>query len=125
MEKESKAAASALRLFCVILDWNPDNAEEGDYSDSVWAKDEDEAIALIAEEMADSGEEEFDTEAKRQEFIDGIIAGAGLYAATLVANDLPRSIEMLLAGPSSEMTPRAKKDYAKVMGILAKYGVPT
>lgn len=123
-KKSSNKAVPKLNLYNVTLDWNPADAEEGDYCESVWAEDADKAIVLIAEEMAYSGEKEFDTDAERQAFIDEVVGGAGPQAAVLVARNLPREIERQLAGPECEMSPAAKKDYAKVMAILAKHGVP-
>jgi hypothetical protein len=42
-----------LDLFVVTIPWSGNNTEEGDYSDKVWATDEDAAILHLATEMAD------------------------------------------------------------------------
>ena len=75
--------AVALELFCVTLDWQPGDDEQGDYSVSVWAVDEDDAIRQVAEEMADSGEKSFETEAERVAYIQCVIDGAGQSTRTM------------------------------------------
>ncbi|AZG12123.1 MULTISPECIES: hypothetical protein [Cupriavidus] len=94
--------AVALELFCVTLDWQPGDDEQGDYSVSVWAVDEDDAIRQVAEEMADSGEKSFETEAERVAYIQCVIDGAGQYAAEHVKNRLLSDLDNLLRNDRPE-----------------------
>lgn len=81
-----------LQLFNVTLDWEPGDDEQGDYATSVWAVDEDDAIRRVAEEMADSGEVEHDTNEERAAYIERVIEGAGQYAAERVQDALIRDL---------------------------------
>lgn len=88
--------AVAPELFCVTLEWQSGDRGQGDYSVSVWAVDEDDAIRQVAEEMADSGEMSFETDAERAEYIQGVIDGAGQFAAERVKNRVLSDLNNLL-----------------------------
>lgn len=113
-----------LRLFTVTLAWNPNNAEEGDYSASIWAADRDAAIRAIAEEMADHHTDGLkdNNEQRRAQYIDNLVRAAGTYAALDVGAGLLSTASELLAGPTGQMNDEAVKDYAAVKAILARYG---
>ncbi len=55
-------------LYNVTLAWGWDR-NEGNYTTSVWAESESEAIRLTAEEMADNGSVTFDSKKERREWI--------------------------------------------------------
>lgn len=110
------------RLFCVTLDWNPSNSEEGDYQSNTWAPTEEEAIRNIAEEMADSGQVTFDSEADRIEFIKALIDGAGPYSAAEVSSSLLSDVHELMTAGEDDLSPAAMEDFKAVAEILAKYG---
>lgn len=89
-------------LYTVTLAWGGD--DEGTYTTNVWANDEQHAVRLTAEEMADSGDVEFDTPEEREEWIADTITGfrdvcmtakqvkydlALLYAKELYPEDAP------------------------------------
>ena len=71
-------APKALTHFTVTLPWafngNPSD-EEGTYRTCVWAVDEDSAIRAAAEEMAESGEKEFDDDEERAGYIASRVSG--------------------------------------------------
>ena len=115
--------AEELKLFSVTLNWGAPGSDEGDYANWTWATDADAAIRQIAEEMADSGEKEFDTEADRAAYIEEVIANAGSYAVTKVNARLGPEVELLMKGPKGEWSTQAGRDFDKVKQILAKYGV--
>lgn len=75
--------AEKLTHFNVTLPWNPSDSSEGEYATTVWAADADEALRLAAEEMADSGEKDFDTEAERNEYIQELVNDGGYIVAAL------------------------------------------
>lgn len=113
-------------LFTVTLDWNPNDTDEGDYCTSVWATDQDTAIRLVAEEMADHQEspvEEGDDQG-REDYIQELIDNAGSYAAESVADSLVSTVRDLISGPAGEMSSPARQDFEAIMAILVKYGVP-
>lgn len=85
------------KLYNVTLDWEPGDDEQGDYGTSVWARNEDEAIRLVAEEMADSSEVEHDDDADRAAYIERVIEGAGQFAAELVEDAVDRDLANLLS----------------------------
>lgn len=111
-----------LTLFRVTLDWQQNDPEQGDYCTSVWAKDDDEAIRLVAEEMADHPDAGCDTKKERADFAAARIAEAGPYGTESVAAGLLRNIETLIAGPDRNMTKPGRQDYALIETILKKYG---
>jgi hypothetical protein len=111
-----------LTLYRVTLDWCYGDPEQGDYCSSVWAEDDDAAIRLVAEEMADSGEVELDTPDERDEFIADRIAEAGPYGAEEVAASLLFTVRTLMAGPKNEMTADAQRDYERIAALLSRYG---
>jgi len=55
-------------LYNVTLAWGLDR-NDGNYTASVWATGEDEAVRLTAEEMADAGQVKFDTKRERRGWI--------------------------------------------------------
>ena len=110
------------RLFCVTLDWNPSNSEEGDYQSNIWARDEEEAIRNIAEEMADSGDVTFESDADRTAFIKTLIDGAGPYSAVEVASGVLSDVHELMTAGADGLSPEAVADFKAVAAILAKYG---
>lgn len=111
------------RLFMVTLDWNSSNAEEGDYADKTWAPNVDAAIRNIAEEMADSGEVDHESEDERTKFIEALIAGAGPYAAQEVSLGILSDVHELMTGGEDDLSPEAIADYKVIAAIMAKYGV--
>lgn len=109
----------------MALDWNSDNAEEGDYSIDVWATDPDSAIRITAEEMADhpdSGIVEDDV-AGRQAFIDDHVRAAGPYAAVSVADGILNILQDIMSGPERSMSTQARADFDIIRSTLAQYGV--
>lgn len=72
-----------MQFFNVTMPWNVngDPEAEGTYTTTVRAADEDKAKRQCAEEMADSGQREFDSDSYRQDYIDALAAGwADVYA---------------------------------------------
>lgn len=121
---EQSPATSKLMPFAVTLVWNPSNSGDGDYSTNTWALNHDEAILNVAEEMADhqdSGIEEGD-EAGRAAFIQGIVRNVGGYAIKL-GDTISSDLQVILAGPSGEMSAQAREDHEQIMAILAQYGL--
>lgn len=113
--------AKKLKLFSVLLDWAAPGSDEGDYSTWVWAENDDEAVRLVANEMADSDEKEFDTDDERDEYADSVICNAGPYAASEVTATIGPELEMLLKGPEGEWTPETQCDFDSIKSVLAKY----
>lgn len=111
-----------LTLFSVTLNWGDPGSDEGDYATWVWAEDDEQAIRLVAEEMADSGEKTFDTDAERDEYIKALAATAGPSAAQKVSARVFPEIEMLMKGPAGELTADAERDFASIKALIAKYG---
>lgn len=79
-------------LFNVTAPWNPDNDEEGVYTTTVKAGNEDEAKRLCAEEMADSLT--FSSSAERQEWIDDIV-NSGFIDAYPTSEELKNGLRAL------------------------------
>lgn len=75
----------------VVLPWNPSDSSEGDYASAVWATSADEALRLVATEMASSGEKVFETDAEREEYIAILLDCSGGYVAEALA-DLKSSL---------------------------------
>ena len=111
-----------LFLFEVTLDWNSSNSDEGDYSANVWARDEDHAVRLLAEEMADHKHSYCDTDEERARFVERRIENAASHAAIRVASTVLSDCKDLLEGPNEELTADAAADYATIAAILKKYG---
>lgn len=111
-----------LFLFEVTLAWNSSNSEEGDYSDNVWARDEDHAVRLLAEEMADHKHSYCTTDEERARFVERKVENAASHAAIRVASNVMSDCEDLLKGPTGEMTAEAAADLATISAILKKHG---
>lgn len=111
-----------LVLFAVTLDWGDPGSDEGDYATWVWAEDDEQAVGLVAEEMANSGEKTFDTDAERAEYIKALVATAGTYAVQKVSARVFPEIEMLMKGPAGELTADAQRDFASIKALIAKHG---
>lgn len=111
-----------LFLFEVTLDWNSSNSEEGDYSANVWARDEDHAVRLLAEEMADHKHSYCTTDEERARFVERRVENAASHAAIRVASSVLTDCADLLKGPTGEMTAEAAADFATISAILKKYG---
>lgn len=111
-----------LFLFDVTLDWNSSNSDEGSYSSKVWGRDEDHAVRLLAEEMADHKHSYCSTDAERERFVERRVENAPHYAAIRVASTVLNDCTELLKGPTEELTADAAADYATIAAILKKYG---
>lgn len=111
-----------LFLFEVTLDWNSSRSDEGDYSSNVWARDEDHAVRLLAEEMADHPDSYCTTDEDRKRFIERRVENASHHAAIRVASTVLTDCVDLLNGPTGEMTADAAADYVTLSAILKKYG---
>ena len=61
----------------VTLPWNPSDSSEGEYATTVWAVDDESALQLAAEEMADSGEKSFDSAEEKAEYVRELVADGG------------------------------------------------
>jgi len=90
---------SPLKLYTVTLPWSHSDNEMGDYASSVWAESEDEAIRLVAEEMA-TADDMNDT--FRSIFVRQQIEKAGHYCTELAAQSMLDDLEQLMKGPQSE-----------------------
>lgn len=82
-----------LTPFNVTLPWNVNNDDEGDYRTTTWAATEDDAVQQVAEEMADSGAKQFDTEEERRSYIRALTQDGG--TVTTVAGDLEYNLREL------------------------------
>jgi hypothetical protein len=116
--------ANQLKLFSVTLNWSPSGDNEGDYATYVWAKNEDEAIRMAAEEMADSDEKCFDDSEDREEYVDSLVRNASIYAAIEVSLRVNAEIETLMKGSTGTWNPEAKADFETLKSIFARYGQP-
>jgi len=121
--REEAGVSEPMRLFVVTLDWNPEDSSEGDYSDTIWAKDEAEAIRALAEEMSQHNDCSADSDEDRAKFVENAIEKASTYAASCVASDTSAHLRDLMAGPGRVMSETALQDLAAVKDVLAKYGV--
>lgn len=92
--------------FNVTLPWNPADSSEGNYANSTWAETPDEALQNIAEEMADSKENAFDTPKDRQDYID-LLVNDELAEVTTCAGDLKWNLKELFA---KELFPNGGRD---------------
>ena len=113
-----------LTLYSVTLFWGAPDSDEGDYCNSTWATSREQAIRNIAEEMADCGRREFETEAERLAYIESLIADAGPYVAEAVMDRTQRDLELLLKGPNGKMSAQSQEDFEAICKILAKYQTP-
>jgi len=68
----------AVQSFSVTLPWNPHDPDEGEYSTSLVAQNRTDAVRLVAEEMAKSGEVVLDTNSQRRQFVAALIAHGGV-----------------------------------------------
>lgn len=84
-----------LTVFDVTLPWNPSDVSEGDYATSVSAENQDQAVRLVAEEMADSGAKVFDNDEEREDYIRALVDDGGEVVETVAA--LKYSLEQLFA----------------------------
>lgn len=123
MQQHERAAAEPLKLFIVTLHWAVDDHEEGDYCNSVWARNHDEAVRLIAEEMSQLSDSGCNNDKEREEFVAESVANASQYAATCVAEQVGIHLQELMSGPQRSMSTEADHDLATIMQILSKYGV--
>lgn len=73
----------ATKPYNVTLPWNPSDSSEGDYSTTVWAISPTDALLLAAEEMADSADRCYDTNAERTAFIEALLDHEGYVAEAL------------------------------------------
>lgn len=106
-----------LQLYRVTLPWDANDREEGDYCDTVWAKDEDAAVRSVATDMANASPEELSRKEYRAmiaEFIDG----GGNYPVDPVYINVAIDIDRLLAGPSGQMSPEAQKAKDTIIFLL-------
>ena len=111
-----------LFLFEVTLEWNSSNSDEGDYSTNVWARDEEHAVRLLAEDMAHHKHSYCTTDEERERFIERRVENAASHAAIRVASNVLSDCEDLLKGPTEELTAEAAADFAAISAILKKYG---
>lgn len=122
MPKSQTSSDGPLRLFSVTLFWGAPDSDEGDYTTWVWATDHDAAIRQVAEEMADSNEKSFDSDAGRAEYVEEVIQNAGACAAIQVTDRIRPEIELLMKGPNDQWSPRALRDFDQIKKILARHG---
>lgn len=108
------------KLYCVTLDWDRGDNEQGDFCEKVWANDVDAAIKELATRMADLSEDL--TRKERKVAIDNWIANAGPYAAEDVACSIKNDIHDLLAGPSGTLSKEAERAKRVIFDLLALYG---
>ena len=108
-----------MKLYRVTLDWQQGDPEQGDYCTTVWATDDDEAIRLVAEEMADQLKHDSD-KAHEMWVTDRIEDGNG--AIEDVAAGLLDTIKTLMAGPGGIMNTPTYQGYEQIVAILAQYG---
>jgi hypothetical protein len=66
-----------LRHYTVLLPWDINDKDEGDYKTTVEAKDPDEAVRIVAKEMADTGEKYFDSDDEKEDFINELADHGG------------------------------------------------
>jgi hypothetical protein len=122
-ERAEVGSSQPLKLFIVTLAWNPLDSGEGDYCDTVWAVDEDDAVKQLAEEMAQHEDSGAETAADREKFIANAIENASNYAALCVASQIASHLRELMAGPGRVLGEEALADLASIKGVMAKYGV--
>ncbi len=122
-ERAEEASSQPLKLFVVTLAWNPLDSGEGDYCDTVWAVDEDDAVKQLAEEMAQHQDSGTETEADRAKFVANAIDNASNYAALCVASQTASHLRDLMAGPGRVLGEEALADLASIRNVMAKYGV--
>jgi hypothetical protein len=108
-----------LTLYSVTLPWNRNDPDEGDYCDSVWAGGRMEAVRLIAEQMADTKDESFNSDEDRQEFIENLVNYGG--ECWRVEDRILNDIRNLLGGPTGTLTQNAENDLEKVAQIMAAH----
>lgn len=106
-----------LKLYRVTLAWARNDAEQGDFCEMVWAKDDDAAVKELAGRMADSQDL---TGRARKEAIDQWIADAG-YAADDVSLSIKHDVSALLAGPGGAPSKQAVHAQRVIEDLLALY----
>lgn len=111
-----------MKLYRVTLDWQQNDPEQGDYCVNVWASDDDNAIRLVAEEMAAHEDSGCETDDERAAFVAARIAEAGPYGAEEVARSILYTVRMLMAGPAANMSATAERDYERIAALLDNYG---
>lgn len=121
MTTTTASTTENLALFLVTMDWGA-CSDEGDYSTTVWAKDEQDALQQVAAEMADSckftGTDD-ECDKQRRAFIRRRLSGSA--ECTRISLALDPTIEELMKGPSGEWTPEAKADFETIKSLIAKY----
>lgn len=122
-EREVAAQYQPLKLFVVTLAWNPRDSGEGDYCDTIWAENDDQAVQLLAEEMANHPNSGTETAKDRARFVANAIEQASNHAALCVASQTASHLRDLFAGPGRVLGEEAIADLATIRSVLAKYGV--
>ncbi len=82
-----------LTPFSVTLPWNPSDADEGTYATTVWADNCDEAVRLVAEEMAEHPDGGCGTDEERAEYVKLLIADGGYVVE--VAKELVQNMQVV------------------------------
>lgn len=117
-----------LKLFSVTVPWNPENADDGDYSTRLWAHGHDEALQAVAQEVAEATESGFDPEDTEgiNAFAKTIVDAVTPYISSqvvIVGENLTNDVYDLLQGADCVMTPEAQADFDQIKALLAKYSI--
>jgi hypothetical protein len=113
-------------LYMVTLAWNAADRSQGNFCESVWAKNERRAIHATAKKMAKVSIFFGNlTRTERKDLARVIVAHTGPDAAEKLSTTLPLTLYELLAGQRVVMSPKANKAYAKIIATLRKRGVLT
>lgn len=112
------------KLFRVTIGWNPSDASEGDFSELVWAKDEESAKYELARRMSFECVRELTPKERRMD-VEDIAYGAGPYCVEDVVAQLPSLLTTLLAGPRLALTLKRARALQDIFKILKRIGVRT
>lgn len=107
------------RLYCVTLPWSAWEPEQGDFCETVWAKDAETAIKKLAARMVDN---RYDGRVSRAQLQRQYVDGAGPYAAEDVRIRIESDLLNLLAGPTGIMPSGAGVAYNCIKDLMKIYG---
>ncbi|MFY2597406.1 hypothetical protein ACOTHJ_15420 [Achromobacter xylosoxidans] len=122
MTQTSITPVETLVLFAVTALWNPDNDEEGTYSESYWARSSEEAERMLLEEMAEHRDSGCETDEDRKSFVEYRLRN-NCTEVVDVRLQLDSDLRKLLAGPSQEFSAAAQASYDVIQAELAKHAV--
>lgn len=115
-------SVATLTLFAVTALWNPDNTEEGSYSNSFWALNEEEAERMLFEEMADTSCSGCLTDEDRKEYVENRLNnGNNCTDVVDVRQQLDRDLTSLLGGPTQEFSAAKQASLDLIKAELAKH----